>query len=327
MALTSDSPVLLWREMTKTAMMCDEFFTIVGYFYVGKVLLSLTITIWKEIKVRLYATFFPINLAVKYGKWAVITGSTDGIGKSYAQELARRGLNVFLISRNPEKLNQVAQEIESECGVTTKTLAVDFSEGRPVYDRIGKALEGIQVGILVNNVGYLSERAGPVVYMSENDMWTVINLNVGAATLMSKLILPSMVEARKGAIVNISSVAGMHPLPWLNVYSSSKSYVYYFSEALRIECRSSGIDVQTLTPSYVKTKLVASSSYLSQGGLTIPSPRKYARHAVATLGIVDTTCGYWVHDVQLWIFNLIPRRIISEICLYLQQFIYKDAYA
>ncbi|XP_046406059.1 inactive hydroxysteroid dehydrogenase-like protein 1 [Ischnura elegans] len=327
MALTSDSPLLLVREMTKTAMMCDEFFTVVGYFYVGKVLLSLTITIFKEIKVRVYSAFFPVNLAAKYGKWAVITGATDGIGKAYAQEFARRGLSIYLISRNPVKLTRVANEIESEYGVTTRTLAVDFSEGRSVYDRIAKALEEIQVGILVNNVGFLSERAGPVAYMTENDMWTVINLNCGAATLMSKLVLPSMIEAKKGAIVNISSVAGMHPLPWLAVYSSSKAYLYYLSEALRTECRSSGITIQTVTPGYVKTNLISKATLLSQGGISIPSPRRYARHAVATLGVVDTTCGYWIHEFQLWFTNLFPRAIISELCLHVQKYVYKDASA
>ncbi|KAG8239187.1 hypothetical protein J437_LFUL018379 [Ladona fulva] len=324
MALSCDSPLLLWKQMSRTVMMYEELFTIVGYVYAGKILLSLTITIVRELRVIFRSRFWPIDLVSRYGKWAVVTGSTDGIGKAYAQELARRGLNIFLISRNPEKLKKVADEIELEFGVETKILDVDFSLSRDIYPRIASHLEGIEVGILVNNVGFLNETAMPFSRMCEDDLWKLIKINIAAATMMSKIILPAMIKEKKGAVVNISSVAGMHPLPMIAVYSATKAYLYYFSEALRRECRSSKITIQTLTPGYVNTNLISTSSYLRRGGLSIPRAGKYVRHAIATLGVVDTTCGYWIHELQLWFASLFPRYIISEVCMYLQAFLYKD---
>lgn len=79
---------------------------------------------------------------------AVITGSTDGIGRQYAIQLAARGVNIVLISRTVEKLMAVANEIEQKHQVKTKWIAADFSQGRPIYDKLRRELDGIPVGIL-----------------------------------------------------------------------------------------------------------------------------------------------------------------------------------
>lgn len=78
----------------------------------------------------------------------VITGSSDGIGKRYAYELASRGINVVLISRTESKLVQIAADIKAKYSVETKWIAADFSAGETVYDHISRQLQGIQVGIL-----------------------------------------------------------------------------------------------------------------------------------------------------------------------------------
>ncbi|CAH0382441.1 unnamed protein product [Bemisia tabaci] len=92
---------------------------------------------WMQLNRRIVSAF---------GK--IVTGSTDGIGRAYAKELAKRGVNIVLISRSIEKLLQVSHEIESEFGVKTKVIAVDFSKGQPVFDEIEKELKDIPVGIL-----------------------------------------------------------------------------------------------------------------------------------------------------------------------------------
>lgn len=79
---------------------------------------------------------------------SVITGSTDGIGRQYAIQLAARGVNIVLISRTVEKLMAVANEIEQKHQVKTKWIAADFSQGRPIYDKLRRELDGIPVGIL-----------------------------------------------------------------------------------------------------------------------------------------------------------------------------------
>ncbi len=89
----------------------------------------------------------------KYGEWAVVTGATDGIGKEYARELARRGMKVVLIARNPEKLQRVAEELGRETKSQISTVVADFSKGPEIYPGIRLALNDLDIGVLVNNVG------------------------------------------------------------------------------------------------------------------------------------------------------------------------------
>ncbi|KAM9312170.1 17-beta-hydroxysteroid dehydrogenase type 3-like [Gastrophryne carolinensis] len=91
----------------------------------------------------------------KYGEWAVITGATDGIGKGYARELARRGFHIVLLSRTLEKLQRVAKEIEQESGRKVKIIQADFTGGCEIYPKIEEGLKDLDIGILVNNVGML----------------------------------------------------------------------------------------------------------------------------------------------------------------------------
>ena len=93
----------------------------------------------------------------KYGKWAVVTGATDGIGKAYAFELARKGQSVLLISRTQSKLDSTAEEIRSKhSGIEVRVLAIDFSSfgaGNPQHAKVAAAIDGMDVGVLINNVG------------------------------------------------------------------------------------------------------------------------------------------------------------------------------
>ncbi|XP_027716534.1 very-long-chain 3-oxoacyl-CoA reductase-B-like, partial [Vombatus ursinus] len=89
----------------------------------------------------------------KQGAWAVVTGATSGIGRSYAHELARRGLNVVLVSRDLDKLRREAEDIERLHGKETRVIQVDFTGSLEVYEIVERALEGLEIGILVNNVG------------------------------------------------------------------------------------------------------------------------------------------------------------------------------
>ncbi|GAB1298304.1 Testosterone 17-beta-dehydrogenase 3 [Apodemus speciosus] len=96
----------------------------------------------------------PRSFLRSMGQWAVITGAGDGIGKAYSFELARHGLNVVLISRTLEKLQAIAEEIERTTGSRVKIVQADFTR-EDIYDHIKEQLEGLEIGILVNNVGML----------------------------------------------------------------------------------------------------------------------------------------------------------------------------
>ncbi|KFM82042.1 Estradiol 17-beta-dehydrogenase 12, partial [Stegodyphus mimosarum] len=159
-------------------------------------------------------------------KWAVITGGTEGIGKAYAEELAERGFNICLISRNIEKLNEVATEIQETYKVSTKIINVDFTAGPEIYNTIKSHLDELDggVGILVNNVGmsYKYAEYFHAIPGGLKVMMDLIHSNIASCTMMTKLILPQMEERGKGLIINISSLIAVYPTPLLTTYAACK---------------------------------------------------------------------------------------------------------
>nr|BEH16728.1 hydroxysteroid 17-beta dehydrogenase 12a [Sardinops melanostictus] len=236
-------------------------------------------------------------LSPKLGKWAVVTGATDGIGKSYAEELARRGFALMLISRSQEKLDDVSQALEDMYKVETKTIAVDFG-GADIYSKVDAGLEGLEIGVLVNNVGI--SYSYPEFYLNipdlENFITTMINVNITSVCQMTRLVLPRMVARSKGVIMNISSASGMYPVPLLTVYSASKAFVDFFSRGLHTEYKCKGIIVQSVLPFFVATKMTR----IRKPTLDKPTPDRYVAAEVNTVGLEDQTNGYFPHAVMGW---------------------------
>ncbi|XP_029439005.1 very-long-chain 3-oxoacyl-CoA reductase [Rhinatrema bivittatum] len=240
----------------------------------------------------------------RLGRWAVVTGATDGIGKAYAVELAKRGMSIVLISRSPEKLEQVADEIKEKFKVDTKTITADFEDSN-IYQKIKGGLEGLEIGVLVNNVGMAY--GYPEYFLDipdlDNMLNKMININITSVCKMTRLVLPSMLERSKGVILNISSASGMFPVPLLTVYSATKAFVDFFSRGLHAEYKSKGIIVQSILPFFVATKL----SKIRKPTWDKPSPEAYVQSALRTVGLQSQTNGYLAHAIMGWITtSLLP---------------------
>ncbi|XP_072905087.1 very-long-chain 3-oxoacyl-CoA reductase-B-like isoform X2 [Hemitrygon akajei] len=254
---------------------------------------------WKllyGIRIYILSKFWKVDLTY-FGDWAVVTGATNGIGKAYAHELARRGLNIVLISRSLEKLKTTAEEIEQKHGKKTKIIQADFTAGTDIYGPIQEVLNGMNIGVLVNNVGKMYDILSccfldvPDVKKAVADIFFCNALSV---PMMTAVVLPQMVDRKKGVIINISSEAGTFPHPMLAMYSATKVFTDFFSRALNVEYKSQGIITQCVMPLLVSTNL----TFNMDTGLLVKRADDYAREALNTVGITEQTRGCISHALQ-----------------------------
>lgn len=175
-----------------------------------------------------YVNFLrPAKNLKKYGSWALVTGPTDGIGKAFAFQLARKGLNLVLVGRNPEKLKDVSDSILAKYGKTQiKTVVVDFTgDLDDGVKRIRETIEGLDVGLLVNNVGISYPYARFFHEVDEELLKNLIKVNVEGTTKVTQAVLPGMLQRKRGAIVNIGSGAAIviPSDPLYAVYAATKA--------------------------------------------------------------------------------------------------------
>jgi 17beta-estradiol 17-dehydrogenase / very-long-chain 3-oxoacyl-CoA reductase len=287
-----------------------------AFQYFGMAVLSVALV---KLAMRLannIGTFFFGTGAVdfkKYGSWSVITGATDGIGKAYAEQLAKRGQNIVLISRTLAKLEQLAKELEDTYKVKTLVIAADFTEPNSIYEDIKIKVKDLDIGVLINNVGMaypdVPEYFDIIVEEEKQLINNLINANIMSVTKMTAIVLPSMLAKKKGIIVNNASGSGRAPTALLTIYSASKAYVEFFSRALASEYEDKGIIVQSLCPYFVATKMTKlKGSYLA------PSPTTYASSAIDTIGSQGVTNGCIPHQLQGWaVESLMPNAVNNYI--------------
>ncbi|KAF2356499.1 Short-chain dehydrogenase/reductase SDR [Trinorchestia longiramus] len=235
------------------------------------------------------------------------SGYPDGRGQAADSFVA---LQVFLAE--PEMS-------AAEHKVQTAVVQADFSESRGLYSNIAAELAGKDISILVNNVGVMIPYPKKYEEITEDEIWSHVNVNMGSVAAMMAIVLPQMLARNKGAIVNISSIAAYGPMPLLSIYAASKAFVEYLSVAVASEnCCRRGVTVQTVTPCYVSTNMTSFSKYTHTPNIFIPTPAQFAASAVSSIGYTHYTTGYWSHGVQKWFVQLLPASVFT-LLMHLQQ--------
>ncbi len=182
----------------------------------------------------------------------LITGTTSGIGKAFAEKFANAGNNIILVSRNKSKLQQQQIYLQSHYHVSVKYISCDLSEvhaANVIMDKISSM--GLSVDFLINNAGF--NEAGYFIDTSLEKELDMIQVHIKALTALTKLVLPGMIARRYGHILNVGSTGSYMPCPCDAVYAATKSYVLSFSNGLYQELKGTGVTVTCLCPGATET--------------------------------------------------------------------------
>jgi short-subunit dehydrogenase len=209
--------------------------------------------------------------------FTLITGATSGIGLELARQAAADRQSLILVAQDLPRLQAAADELRRS--VTVHTIAEDLSQAgaaQRVCEQV-RAL-GAEVNCLINNAGFGDYGRFATSDLAKQER--MIGVNITALTALTRLFLPAMLERGGGHILNVASVTGFLPGPFMSVYFASKHYVLAFSEALIEELRGSGVKVTALCPppvssSFSRTAQIAPASYMAT---TKTTPAEVARY-------------------------------------------------
>ena len=199
---------------------------------------------------------------------ALVTGASVGIGLELARLLAADCYSLVLVARNAERLNTVAVELTTLGAPAVRVIPKDLSKPN-ACEEIAAELAGAPIDILINNAGF--GVGGQFCEADIGQQLDLLQVNIVALTHLARLILPGMIQRRRGRVMNLASVAAFVAGPWMALYYASKAYVLSFSLALSEECRNSGVTVTAVCPGPTQTEFFdragVASAALSKGNL------------------------------------------------------------
>mmetsp|Transcript_9187 Transcript_9187/g.13594 ORF Transcript_9187/g.13594 Transcript_9187/m.13594 type:complete len:318 (+) Transcript_9187:31-984(+) len=260
-----------------------------------------------------------IRKLINKNKWAMVTGVTGGIGKGFAEDIAKRGGNVVLVARNEQKLNQLANDLKKDYGVQTRIVVIDFNESpenlEKAYDNLKKSISDISISVLINNVGVNTYLPDKYLDMKASDVNWMVHVNINSLLNVSRVVMERMVEQpdQKHLIVNLSSYTAKAPCPHMAVYSATKAFIAAFSSALRYEYPN--IDVRTITPMYVASAMTNISEEKAKKRMDVCTPRQLAQQTFAQVGSMFTQTvfnPYWHHDLMTTVITLLPEWFVAS---------------
>jgi short-subunit dehydrogenase len=243
------------------------------------------------------------------GSYAVVTGASRGLGRSMALNLASRGINTLLVSLPGENVESVSEKCR-EKGTVSFSFEADLTV-KGELESVAAAIKQYDISILVNNAGLGGTRsflASDPAYLD-----TIIDLNVRAPVMLSRLLLPGMIKRGNSYILNVASMASFSPIGYKTVYPASKKFLQYFSVSLHEELRRRGVRVCVVHPMSMRTNSTVTRRIDSQGLLGqigLLSPDRVAELTLRRMfrGRTFIVPGIW-NGFNMLLLCLLPRWI------------------
>jgi 17beta-estradiol 17-dehydrogenase / very-long-chain 3-oxoacyl-CoA reductase len=255
--------------------------------------------------------------------WALVTGASDGIGQAFAGELCRRGFNVVLHGRNPGKLERVQKAINKkypDCLTRIVVSDANLSHPSSLERDILAKVQDIRLSVLINNLGGTAGVLSPNEIFTTIDKCTVeavdslININARFTSQITRLLLPLLLKRPRGLILNISSAAEAG-MPYLSIYSGTKSYITAFSKAMTAEMQAERRNVEVLG---VVVGSVQTDSNNHPINLFHPKAETFVAAALDRVGCGEASVfGYLPHALQVVFVGFVPewmkRRVLVSV--------------
>ncbi len=250
---------------------------------------------------------------------ALVTGASSGIGAEFAHQLAAKKTDLVLVARSQEKLETLAAKLEQQYGIATEVLVQDLSEvsaGQKIFDAVQQ--KGLTVDLLINNAGF-----GDYGAFSDRDLskqLNMIQLNILVLTELTGLFLPGMQARNQGGIINISSIAGFQPLPYMSVYAATKAFVLNFTEALWAENKDRGVKILAVCPGPTESEFFkvadfpdAFASKQSKTMTMTPTPEVVKESLIALeKGQSTLVTGGFANQLIVNIPRFVPRDFLAS---------------
>lgn len=244
------------------------------------------------------------NLLHRYGEgsYALITGASDGIGKSFCFSLAKRGFNIILAARNNAKLTEVEKEVKQQYpNVKTKIIVANFSECHKegFFTKILDQIKDLDVSMLVNNVG-MSDR-NYLTNFTEDFLKEIITVNCIPQVVLSKHMIERFRNREKrSCILNYSSFTASFPMAMTQTYGATKLFNDYFSRSTALEYPH--LDILSVRPGFVETKMTMGR----RKPLLPVSTEQHTEAVLGNVGYETLTYGHWKHTLMYAATNLMP---------------------
>ena len=251
-------------------------------------------------------------------KTALITGASSGIGERFARELAAKKTNLVLVARSQDKLEQLARELTEQYQVQTEVIVQDLSElaaGQAVFEAV--QAKGLFVDLLINNAGF-----GDYGTFSDRPLskqMAMVQLNITAVVELTGLFLPVMQQKSSGAIINISSIAGFQPIPYMSVYAATKAFVLSFSEALWAENKDLGVKILAVCPGPTESEFFNRADFpdsaTGSNGLTMATAEQIVQETFKALDNKQSNVvtGGFTNQMIVNLPRLVPRDLLLNV--------------
>ncbi len=239
----------------------------------------------------------------RYGAWALVTGASAGIGAEFARQLAELGMNLVLVARRKQRLDELARRLEAMCGVQTKIITADLSQP-DFLDTILSETQSIEVGLLVNNAGF--GLAGTFLEHELARELDLLRVNCQAPLVLSHAFGKQMARRRRGGVIFVSSVSGYLATPFEATYAASKVYELFLAESLRYEFKKHGVDVLALCPGSTDTEFHELAGSRAVAAMAV---EPVVRLALKKLGQDPVAIPGWHNRLLVYLLKVTPRRL------------------